>query len=94
MTADRKDMSDVLRDMEEPITNIRRASDALDIIAVHVDMQQMHQNAIIFVAEALLELHKQLEAAHVEAVHVMWADNSQGPGSGPVAVSVAGRAER
>ncbi len=82
MTADRKDMSDALRDMEEPITNIRRASDALDIIAVHVDMQPMHQNAIIFIAESLLELHKQLEAAHGEAFNVMRADDSQGPGSG------------
>ena len=94
MTADRKDMYDVLRDMEEPISSIRRASDTLEIIAMNPDMQPLHKEAIVFVADALLGLHKQLDAAHDEALDVMRAGNSQAPGSGLVAVSVAGRAER
>ncbi len=67
MTVDRKDLRDVLRSMEEPICNIERASDALEIIAKDPGIDAVQRGALVFVADSLLELYKRLNAAHDEA---------------------------
>ena len=93
MSTDQKDLPGVLRSMEEPICNIERASDALEIIAKDPAIDAVQRDALVFVADSLLELHKRLMTTYEETLGLMSSGNSQGPGPGPVAVPVVGRAE-
>ena len=93
MTIDHDALSRVLHSMEDPIVSIERASDALEIIAKDPAIDAVQRGALVFVADSLLELHKRLMTTYEETLGLMSSGNSQGPGPGPVAVPVVGRAE-
>ena len=47
-----RDMYDALRDMEDPITSIKRGSDTLEMVALNDDLGEMPRNALVFVADS------------------------------------------
>ena len=93
MTADRKDLRDVLRSMEEPICNIELASDALEIIAKDPGIDAVQRGALVFVADSLLELYRRLNAAHDEAFKLSHDQRAQSTDQQKDPNSVVGRAE-
>ena len=70
-SAEQRTVRDVLGGMARPIDSIRRASYNLEILTLDDEMQDIHCNAIMFVADSLIALHQQLESALGETLMLM-----------------------